>query len=201
MCTSIGVDPLSSQRTLLSSVLHLGDFYYTLALHVAEACMVTQPYNGGLISMPELLQRVTRKVSGGVSPQDVVTAVDKLRCLGGGWQVLDTGGGGMVVRSVPSELSVDEVDVLRWASGRGGEWTVRAMVDGLRWDRRRVEDVTRRLIGSGMAWVDAGGRPPDDEEHYFFYSLFIEQCASVASSADDTDEKNGSAAPQPRGVG
>ena len=91
MCTSIGVDPLSTQRSLLSSVLHLGDFYYTLALHLAETCILTQPSNGGLISLPELLTRLRRKVPGSprLSVQDVLTALSKLECLGGGW-----GGGG-----------------------------------------------------------------------------------------------------------
>ena len=81
-----------------------------------------------------------------------------------------------MVRSVVSELSVGEVDVLRWAraQGGGGGWTVQGLAEGLRWDRRRAEDVTRRLVGSGMVWMDqAGGK---EEDRYFFYSLFIEQC-------------------------
>ena len=195
MCTSIGVDPLSSHRSLLSSVLRLGDFYYTLALHIAEACMVTQPYNGGLISVSELLQRCRKKVVGRLSSQDVLTAVTKLHCLGGGWAVVELSGaggggdGGKMVLSVPSELSVDEVAVLRWVSGAGGRWTVRGMGEGLRWERRRVEDVTRRLVGSGMAWVDAGAGAGEEEAEYWLFSLFSEQSAVAANRAAEKEEE------------
>ena len=215
MCTSIGVDPLASHRSLLSSLLHLGDFYYTLALHLAEICLLTQPYNGGLISLPELLARLTRKVPGNprLSAQDVLTALGKLECLGGGWGVVEVGGEGgggrvggkaskeVMVRSMVSELSVEEVDVLRWArgEGRGGVgWTVQGLEEGLRWERRRAEDVTRRLVGSGMVWVDmpGGGKEGEEEEpaRYFFYSLFIEQQQQLQGSPSAADGEAGGGA-------
>lgn len=169
-CTSIGVDPLTSHRSLFSSLLSLGDLYYTLAVHIIECTMVTRPVDGGLISMHELLAMLYRKTKQRVSEADVRQAVQRMGVLGGGFALVDVGGGRVMVRSVPQQLDVDEMYVLSWLSTRrtaGGRYTVAEAETGLHWSRRRVDEVTRRMLQAGLVWVDAASGDGKEDEYWY----------------------------------
>ncbi len=60
MCNKIGVDPLSSNKGFWADLLGVGNFYFELAVQIAETCLVTQSVNGGLIELSELRGRVKR---------------------------------------------------------------------------------------------------------------------------------------------
>ena len=167
-CTSIGVDPLTSHRSLFSSLLSLGDLYYTLAVHIVECTMVTRAVDGGLMGMHELLAMLYRKTKQRVSEADVRQAVEKMGVLGGGFALVNVGGGRVMVRSVPQQLDVDEMHVLSWLNTRrtAGRYTVTEAEAGLHWSRRRVEEVTRRMLQAGLLWLDAGGA--EKEDHYWY---------------------------------
>jgi ESCRT-II complex subunit VPS22 len=204
MCTSMGVDPLASSPSASSSSLFsslfsssgLSDFYFSLAVHIAESCSITAASNGGILSMDELLLRLRRRVSSPISASDVITAISQLACLGGGFSILTLSAGQQMIRSVPTEMNVDEMRVMQWSSsrqtggggggGRGG-WSTRHMEDELKWTTRRVQEVTDRLVAGGLVWVDsraaAGG-----EDEYWFYSLFIEECAKAGAVTADEEK-------------
>src|SRR4051794_22519733 len=55
LCYATGVDPLNSKKTFFSTVLGIGDFYYTLAVQCVDACINTRKQNGGLITLQHLL--------------------------------------------------------------------------------------------------------------------------------------------------
>ena len=61
MCSSIGVDPLASNKGFWSSLLGVGDYYYELALQIAEITITSRAVNGGVMTMDEMLIRLTKQ--------------------------------------------------------------------------------------------------------------------------------------------
>ncbi|CAM9246285.1 unnamed protein product, partial [Choristocarpus tenellus] len=180
MCTSIGVDPLASTKGFWAEVLGVGDFYYELAVQIVEICINTRSVNGGLMSLPELLQRLQakgreRRHQPELSQDDVRRATSKLAVLGSGFQILEVGKTAMVV-SVPRELSRDHSSILLLAEATG-RVTEAEVVERLGWDRDRARGVLRELIQEGMAWVDGDGAGPEGgggegKPAYYFPSLW-----------------------------
>ncbi|CAM9648577.1 unnamed protein product [Ascophyllum nodosum] len=179
MCTSIGVDPLASNKGFWAEVLGVGDFYYELAVQIVEICLATRSVNGGLMALPELVQRLrkkgNRKNRHAISNDDVRTATSKLQVLGSGFAVLDIGRTTMVV-SVPRELSSDHSAVLRLAEASGSVTEPRIQ-ETLKWDSSRSRGVLVELMQEGMAWVDGDGAGPamgggGGNPAYFFPSLW-----------------------------
>lgn len=137
MCYSIGVDPLSSSTRssgglagLWSDMLGLGDWQYELGVQIIDVCVSTRDVNGGVISMDDLITRVTRLRTGSTSTStakgkadkdasseitqdDIVRSIKMLAPLGCGYEVFSLGNGGQkMVRSVPRELDTDTMVVL-----------------------------------------------------------------------------------------
>lgn len=172
MTASIGVDPLASSKGFWGEALGLGDFYYELAIQIADVCMATRAVNGGLLSMDDLLNRL-RRMRGGkdhITDADVSQALKKLASLGGGYRIVALGGAGRYVLSVPEELSADTADVLRAATAAGRAYIMVDEVcgatpatDGMRalpgWDRGRAQRACDSLLRDGLAWLDAQAGP------------------------------------------
>jgi len=94
MCAHIGVDPLASHKGFWSELLGMGDFYYALAVQIIEVCLATRAQNGGLISMHELLRRVSERRgrhAQEITADDIVTAVRRVSALGSGFRLLTLG--------------------------------------------------------------------------------------------------------------
>ncbi|CAM9537461.1 unnamed protein product, partial [Sphacelaria rigidula] len=142
------VDPLASNKGFWAEVLGVGDFYYELAVQIVEICLATRSVNGGLMALPELLQRLrtkgNRKNQQDISADDVKRATSKLQVLGGGFKVLEIGATTMVV-SVPRELSSDHSAVLLLAEA-SGRVTEAEIADKLRWDGNRARRVLQELM-------------------------------------------------------
>ena len=171
MCNAIGVDPLVSSNTnakgggkgegqgsFWAQMLggSVNDFYFELAVRVVEVCRDTRAENGGIVSVTEVCQRVSkgRGIGGGmtVSEDDVLQAVKSLQPLGCGFDVLQLGSKNMI-RSVPKELSTDQSVVLD-AVQVLGYVTVGMLVVNLRWKRERAKAVVGDLVEGGLVWVD-----------------------------------------------
>lgn len=73
MCLKIGVDPLAcklnhwyhftfytASKGFWAELLGYGDFYYELAVQIAEICLKTRAQNGGIIELSELTQRLQK---------------------------------------------------------------------------------------------------------------------------------------------
>ncbi|CAM9446310.1 unnamed protein product [Ectocarpus sp. 8 AP-2014] len=179
MCASIGVDPLASNKGFWAEVLGVGDFYYELAVQIVEVCLATRSVNGGLMALPELLQRLrakgNRKKRQEISADDVRRATSKLQVLGSGFAVLEIGKTTMVV-SVPRELSSDHSAVLLLAEA-SGRITEADISEKLQWEGGRSRRVLDELMQEGMAWVDGDGAGPamgggGGRPAYFFPSLW-----------------------------
>lgn len=123
MCANVGVDPLASNKGFWTELLGFGDFYYELGVQVAEACLASKAQDGGLCELGRLMSLVLARrgrAAQPISEDDLLRAIERLQCLGGGWKVL-TVGGKKVVRSVPVEFSPDQSEVIRIAAEGAGD--------------------------------------------------------------------------------
>lgn len=155
MCGLLGIDPLlSSKKTTFwgkifqktsSSSSSFNDFYYELAMKVAEVCLASRPRNGGIISTSEvqsilytryLKQQRQRKQqpqtntkdmrkgspSFNYSEEDIGIAIAKLNALGSGFRTIEIGTASSssakkttMIISVPTELNNDHMELLSLA--------------------------------------------------------------------------------------
>ena len=189
MCANVGVDPLASNKGFWTELLGFGDFYYELGVQVAEACLASKAQDGGLCELTRLMSLVLARrgrAAQPVSEDDLLRAIERLQCLGGGWKVL-TVGGKKVIRSVPVEFSPDQAEVIRVAAE--GARAVRAgdgddsisaekkataqrvsypvgcvsrsaleapPPSGMGWTRERARSACEQLVKCGVALVDDG---------------------------------------------
>lgn len=94
MCTSIGVDPLASQKGFWAEILGVGDFYYELGVQIIDVCLRTRSKNGGLLELASLqhyLNVIRPKAAQSVSVDDIERSIAKLKILGSGFQVENVG--------------------------------------------------------------------------------------------------------------
>lgn len=205
MCAPIGVDPLSSKKGFWDGVLGIGEFYYELAVKVAEVCMASRSRNGGIMSIAEvqsiLMKRGTKfcfsdsqKKGSKYSKDDIVTAIGKLSKLGSGFRTVKIGNSMMVI-SVPTELDNDHMEVIKIAQDIAeggtlwfnisqqraiGEVTMDDVEKATGWDHERSKRALDLLLSEGMAWLDMYG----GIEHYWFPSVWKEGLASSNGSND-----------------
>lgn len=95
MTQQVGVDPLASNKGFWGEILGVGDFYFELAVQVVNVCLATRPFNGGLLDLAEL-QRHLIQMRGShaqaIGYDDIERAVQKLRVLGSGYDLVSMGG-------------------------------------------------------------------------------------------------------------
>jgi ESCRT-II complex subunit VPS22 len=149
MCANVGVDPLASNKGFWTELLGFGDFYYELGVQVAEACLASKAQDGGLCELTRLMSLVLARrgrAAQPVSEDDLLRAIERLQCLGGGWKVL-TVGGKKVIRSVPVEFSPDQAEVIRVAAE--GARVVRAGDGDVSISAEKKATAQRECIRSG----------------------------------------------------
>mmetsp|Transcript_7352 Transcript_7352/g.13113 ORF Transcript_7352/g.13113 Transcript_7352/m.13113 type:complete len:265 (-) Transcript_7352:351-1145(-) len=190
MCSYAGVDPLTSTKGIWSEVLGHGDFYYELAIRASEVCIRTRVINGGLISVPELLQILKKRrftYTEDISEDDIERAMKKLSVLQGGFDIIklsgkDGKGKHSVIKSMPMELSQDHTTVLEVASGDYdgsannnnnaapggvGYVTCKDIEKKLGWNRERSMNAINFLLEKGLCWIDMQAKEPT----YWFMGL------------------------------
>ncbi|XP_050299167.1 vacuolar-sorting protein SNF8 isoform X2 [Anthonomus grandis grandis] len=183
MCSSIGVDPLSSGKGFWS-ILGIGDFYYELAVQIIEVCLATNNKNGGLISLEELRTRLInargkRKEHQEISKDDLLRAAQKLKIFGSGFNVIPYGRGKYMVQSLPGELSMDHSAILTQTSSLNSSFvSVSILRKQLNWEPERCKNALENLVNQGLAWVDLQNTC---EKLYYFPSLFNE-CVNAESA-------------------
>jgi ESCRT-II complex subunit VPS22 len=162
MCAPLGVDPLLSKKGFWGKILGMGDFYYELAVKVAEVCLASRSRNGGIISIAEvksiLASRKTKFHLGdqktkAYSTDDIKTAIQKLSKLGGGFRTIQVGKSTMIV-SVPTELDNDHMEIMSLAQAYAGSVSIDQVQDGTGWNQERSQRALDLLLGQGMAWTD-----------------------------------------------
>ncbi|XP_022644689.1 vacuolar-sorting protein SNF8-like isoform X1 [Varroa destructor] len=168
MCANIGVDPLASSKGFWANLLGVGDLYYELAVQIIEICLATQNVNGGLISLTELLNRIRRgKNRGDISASDILTSIKKIRVLGTGFQVIQTGPE-TYIQSIARELSVDQSGVIQAGEKHRGMVSVTILKEEYNWPTQRCVKVINELLQENLLWLDGAGI----EETYWFPAIF-----------------------------
>lgn len=195
MCAPLGVDPLLSKKSFWDGVLGMGDFYYELAVKVAEACISSRTRNGGIMSIAEvqsiLSKRTTKfhalsssstdnqesstssnkkskKTGHKYSEGDIQIAIQKLSKLGGGFRTIKVGSSTMIV-SVPTELDNDHMEVMTVAKEMQC-FTLDQVQDATGWSHDRAKRSLDLLLHEGMAWLDKY----EGYEFYWFPSIWKE---------------------------
>jgi ESCRT-II complex subunit VPS22 len=180
MCAPLGIDPLSSKKTVLGNLLGMGDFYHELAVKIAEVCLASKSSNGGIMSVREIQNTLKQRKSkfgmvsaqdSSVSEADIRVAISKLGQLGGGFRIVEIGKSPMVV-SVPTELDNDHVSVLNAAQERAGQGiALQHVTASTGWHPDRAQRAMDLLLHEGMAWIDYY----QGETYYWFSSIWQEQ--------------------------
>ncbi|KAJ3084718.1 ESCRT-II subunit protein snf8 [Rhizoclosmatium hyalinum] len=171
MCASIGVDPLASNKGFWAEVLGVGDFYYELAVQIAEICIATREKNGGLIDLQDLkryLEKSRGKNAQQISDDDIAQSIKSISTLGNGFEIV-TFGSRKMVQSVPRELNKDYETVLAVAQESG--FVTRIGVERmLGWNEGRVESVLTKLLQDSVCWIDLQAEP-----HQYWVAGFFSQ--------------------------
>lgn len=183
MAAGLGVDLLGSRHNVFSKALGFGDYYYELCVRIVEICMTEKPFCGGMVPLATVLRALQKaKPQDGLAENDVVYALEKLRVLGSGYDVVSIGAPPVrYIRATPEELSTDAVAVLQVASSSCPLATSAAvapcvtsmqLATSLRWAPVRIEAALHTLLESGLAWIDTGG-PEGAASSYWFPFLSV----------------------------
>ncbi|KAK1291789.1 hypothetical protein QJS10_CPB17g00118 [Acorus calamus] len=167
MCAKVGVDPLASNKGFWAELLGIGDFYYELGVQIVDICLATRSHNGGLINLQELCSLLCQRhkvARDAVSEDDCLRAINKLKILGGGFEVISVGKK-KLVRSVPTELNKDHNEILELAQVQGYV-IVDEVEKRLSWSSGRAIDTLETLLEEGLAMIDDGHR--DGRRRYWF---------------------------------
>jgi hypothetical protein len=90
MCTSMKVDPLASSKGCWTDILGLGEYYFQLAVIVAEVALQRRGSSGGVIALCDILKILRgRRALRDVSEEDIRKAVSKLSVLGNGFRLAE----------------------------------------------------------------------------------------------------------------
>lgn len=163
MCSTIGVDPLASNKGFWAEFLGVGDFYYELGIQIIDVCLSTRGRNGGLVELGELKCQLIKMRSEGsaqeISEDDITRSIKILKPLGNGFEIIQIGDHKMV-RSVPRELNKDQTDILTLAQKRG--YVTKDLITAeLGWENERIKDAIDTLLIDGLCWVDEQANPPE----------------------------------------
>ena len=154
MCSSIGVDPLASNKGFWGEMLGVGDFYFELAVQLIDICLQTRECNGGLIDMVELKRRLSLlRPSTAISDDDILRAIRSLGPLGSGFRVVECGSR-RLVQSVPEELATDHMDLIRFAGSCGGQLNLLQVKQQLNWEAERIQTALDQMLAEGYLWLD-----------------------------------------------
>jgi ESCRT-II complex subunit VPS22 len=179
MCAPLGVDPLSSKKGFWDGVLGIGEFYYELAVKVAEVCLASRSRNGGIMSVAEVQSILKKRGTkfrfsqqdktkvGRYSREDIITAIGKLSKLKSGFRTVAVGKTIMVI-SVPTELDNDHMEVMTIAQDVAEGLSVRKVMEIKGWTEERAKRSLDLLLSEGMAWYDEYS----GEELYWFPSVW-----------------------------
>jgi ESCRT-II complex subunit VPS22 len=154
------LDPLTSNKGFWADILGVGDFYFELGIVITQICLQTRSINGGIISLPNLLERVKThrnknklKKQEEVSIEDLKRAIDKLSVLGSGFKLVESKGKIPYLLSVPIELNRDHEEIIEVAE-EIGYVSSEVMSRERGWTAERFNHTINPLLLEGLVWED-----------------------------------------------
>jgi ESCRT-II complex subunit VPS22 len=92
MCSSIGVDPLASNKGFWSDLLGVGDFYSELGVQIIQISLQSRGTSGGIMSLKELHERLSSvpgRRTQRISTDDIKRSIEKISVLGNGLKIIE----------------------------------------------------------------------------------------------------------------
>lgn len=155
MCQLVGVDPLDLQILTTKK-----DLEVVLAVRVVEECHKTRDFNGGLISLKELISRLNNEedsntsTSLNITEENIISCLTILNSLGEGYEILNINKRKWL--KFTNNVSNDHKKVYELCEFMGGFVTSRLLRDNFQWDQVRCRTVIDEMIMKGFLWVDLG---------------------------------------------
>lgn len=156
MAKSIGIDPLASSKGFWADTIGVGTFYYDLGIQIINICLATRSFDGGLISMNDLLIRLHRLRGSKAAPvteDDVRRAIKTMGILNGGYSIL-TLNNVRYILSVPNDMTTDSTTIIQLASICNGNLSIPELCTKLNWTNERALRNMEALIKDGLVWID-----------------------------------------------
>mmetsp|Transcript_8391 Transcript_8391/g.12407 ORF Transcript_8391/g.12407 Transcript_8391/m.12407 type:complete len:239 (-) Transcript_8391:482-1198(-) len=170
MCKNVGVDPLSSSKSLLGKV-GLMQFYNNLAIQIIRDCKSLSVKQGGIILLDDLrrLRNKDKSEKDSITEEDIETAINKIDdYFHSGYELL-TINNQRYLRSVPKALSNDHSSILAHVEGKKKGWSLSELEKELQWTPSRIEHTINELLQDGYAWIEE----KEEEFNYWFPSVIL----------------------------
>lgn len=162
ICHLVGVDPLELMIYICSKrQKRIEGFYSALAVRIVEICKLTREMNGGMMSMKELISRLSENVNleTPIMDSDVKKLFHILESLGGGFEFININGKQWLKFSSTSSggkgISTDQQKIYEICEFMGGYVTVKLLRDNYGWDTIRCSNALEELIMDGYLWLDS----------------------------------------------
>ena len=136
-----------------------------------------QDRTGGLVYLDQVLDRIKKvrsKFVNEVSLDDCRRAIKKLDIFGNAFTLIPMNNGRFMVQSVPEGMNVDHTQVLKLAESNSGIVTHKLILDELKWDLYRADNVLNYMIKEGIIWIDIYNNGKAIVKSYYFPSFFID---------------------------
>ncbi|ELP95022.1 vacuolar-sorting protein SNF8, putative [Entamoeba invadens IP1] len=174
LCRRMGVDPLRSQKGVLSVLFGNAQFLNELTVQVIEECYKSRGLNGGLIALEQLCANLNmkRNLQGTeIKASDISDAIRFANCLGNGLQIVEIHGKKFVT-SVPFEFGEDQTLLLGLLEDK--PYFVDKELTQIGWSRERIKAACMGLMDEGVLWVDDQFPCDEKEEEKMDDDLDIE---------------------------
>lgn len=121
----------------------------------------------------EKIKKVRNSFVNEVSIDDCRRAIKKLNIFGNAFTLIPMNNGRYMVQSLPEGMSVDHTQILKLAENNNGVVTQRLIMDDLKWDAFRVENVLNFMLKEGIVWLDIFKNGTLTKTSYYFPSFFV----------------------------
>ena len=134
-----------------------------------------QDRTGGLVYLEQLLERILKvrnRFVNEVSIDDCKRAIKKLDLFGNAFTLIPMNNGRFMVQSVPEGMNIDHTQILILAEKNNGIVTQKLVLDELKWDTFRIDNVFNYLVKEGVVWIDLFQTGTTHKISFYFPSLF-----------------------------
>lgn len=159
MCYAIGVDPLSSTKGFWQEIFGFGDFYKTLTISIINICIKTQPENGGLIPLTDLIYYLKSTMNvDSISANDIKRSLLQIQKLSPEYSIIELDGKEMLLNK-PQQFSDYQRIILSYLSDTSKPTvnrfiTLTIATNICRIPRQHVSKILDDMMQDCFLWID-----------------------------------------------
>jgi ESCRT-II complex subunit VPS22 len=152
MCSTLGVDPIQSEKTIFSSLFRIGEFNHQLSIKVLKFLFKEKRKGAKVVNLNDIKEGVLKTYTRedlSISLDDIKEALINLKPLQCEYQIIPRDGK-TYVNVGGSDITNNILDVLNLAKGSGyfREGTGTSM------NKTTFEESVQACIDQGLVWVD-----------------------------------------------